>query len=97
MCRIRHGVAVSGRPEQLRVILYNHTIQDNGDEGRPGEPVTIKARRFPDNIVDLPFARLAAGIDQRRPLAIDAAGKYVYLRREVLQRGSHDDHDDDGG
>ena len=58
---------MSGRPEDFRVVLDQDAVVEDGDRGFLLDPsVVAEDRRVVDDVVGLPFAGFAAGVDQRR-------------------------------
>src|SRR6478735_6043288 len=92
-------------PLQLEAVLHQYAVVEGGDPGRRlDRTVGVEGRRRPDHVVHLPFAWLAAGVDERdallvnaRRLAVDVG--LVLVRVEDLQlvsavarRGGGEEH-----
>src|SRR3984957_7980114 len=63
--------AVPGGSQKLGVILCDHSIVEDGDIAGHFHFSVLEAWAGIDDIVDLPFARRARSIHQRRGLTVD--------------------------
>jgi len=74
---LRMGGVVRGNPvvgaaQQLEMVLDDNPVVQDSQVSVPEQlALLVEPRRFENNIETLPFARLAAGIDQRRTLLVD--------------------------
>ena len=59
------------RPQGFLVVVQHHPVVEHREVDRPDQFVAVENWGLEDNVVRLPFARLAAGIHEWRPLAID--------------------------
>ncbi len=71
---VRGDRPVLGAAVERAVRLGEHAIVKDGDVGRGLDLAVLPARGLEDDVVGLPFTRLAAGIDQRWPLAVERGG-----------------------
>lgn len=58
---------------QFLRMMDDDSIVKNCDHGRSEDPIAFKHRTTPDDVVALPLARLAAGIDEGRKLSVNRA------------------------
>lgn len=65
---------MAGRAKNLLVVMDEKPIVKDGDKRGLFELAILEGRGEKDNIKALPLARLSAGIDKRRRLAIDGGG-----------------------
>ena len=64
---------VQRRPEDLRVVLHHDAVEDRRDRRRLNHLAALQLRRVEDDVVGLPFTRLAHRIHQRGRLPVDTA------------------------
>lgn len=85
LCICRKDVLVSGRAEDFRVILDQDAVLQRGHRGfLLDSAVVSEDRRVVDDVVRLPFAGFATGVDQRRVLFINRAGLTVEVGLVVI-------------
>ena len=66
---------------ELKVILHHHSVMQDGNRARFDHVASIALRCMEDHVVALPGFRRAAGIDQRRRLRVDGAGRTLGVGR----------------
>src|SRR5262245_3682020 len=77
---------VGGRSEDFRVILNQDAVlQDSERAFFLHSAVVTEDRRVVDDVVGLPFAGFATGVDQRRVLFINRAGLSVGIGLVVVR------------
>lgn len=64
---------VLGFSLQLLRVMDHDAIMENRDHGRSEDTIAFEHRPPPDDVVALPLARLAAGIDEGRELSVNRA------------------------
>src|SRR5262245_367201 len=77
---------VSGRAEYFRVVLDQDAVVEDGDRRfLLDTAVVAEDRRVVDDVVGLPFAGFAAGVDQRRVLFVNRAGLAVEVGLVIVR------------
>ncbi len=77
---------VGGVAQQLEMVLDDHAIVKHRDEGRADElAFLVELRGLPNDVVLLPFTRLAAGVDERRVLLVNGAALAIVVRRVLVR------------
>ena len=72
---------ILGSALDLKVVLYQHAIEQDGDIGLVEiGPVCLKDRRRVDDIVDIPLTGLAHGVDERTPLLVHGSYHAIAVR-----------------
>ena len=79
--RILRRPVPSRGAENLRMILHQHAVLQDGDErGAFRLAALIETRGLENDVVGLPLARLAAGVHQRRALLVNRGRLAVEIR-----------------
>ena len=76
--------AVAGGPERRLPVVDQQAVLDHRQVGGVEQAAAVEARRLEHDIVALPLAGPAAGVDQRRVLAVDGAGVAVGIGAVVV-------------
>src|SRR3954465_11031641 len=71
------------RTQQLLVVVHQHSIEQHGEIGGLHDRVAIHLRCLKDNVVGLPLARLARGIREWWPLAVNRSELSIRIRRII--------------
>ena len=66
--------AVLGIAVERLAVVGDDAVEEEGDVGGADDFAAVEAGRLVDDVVDIPLAGLADGVDERGPLAIDRAG-----------------------
>ena len=78
-------IGVTGQSQDLSVVLDQYPILQDGDNPRFQHFAGgVEARGMVDDVVNLPLARFAAGVDERGVLAVNRAGLAVVIRLIVV-------------
>src|ERR1039458_419591 len=73
-----------GGAQLLPMIVHQHAIEEHGEIRRRDELAVREGGRLEQDVVDIPFALRAGGVDQRRPDSVHGAGGAIGIGQVLV-------------